>query len=80
MGFDDVLPAAVATPPISTIRQPLKEMGKEAAERVLRAIKQKQAEDKSLLHMPPPELVARQSTGPAPPAQQPNAKPRRSTK
>jgi DNA-binding LacI/PurR family transcriptional regulator len=27
LGFDDVLPAAVATPGITTIRQPLKEMG-----------------------------------------------------
>lgn len=80
MGFDDVLPAAVATPPISTIRQPLKEMGKEAAERVLRAIKRGQSEEKALLHMPRPELVVRASTGPAPPAQKSNTKPRRGTK
>jgi LacI family transcriptional regulator len=32
LGFDDVLPAAVATPGITTIRQPLKEMGLLAAE------------------------------------------------
>ncbi len=31
LGFDDVLPAAVATPAITTIRQPLKEMGLMAA-------------------------------------------------
>ena len=34
MGFDDVLPAEVATPAMSTVRQPLKEMGREAADAV----------------------------------------------
>jgi LacI family transcriptional regulator len=65
MGFDDVLPAAVATPPVSTIRQPLWEMGLEAANRVLSAIKKGQ-EAKARLYMPEPKLVARMSTGPAP--------------
>ena len=67
MGFDDVLPAAVATPPMTTIRQPLKEMGLEAATRVLQAIRRGQGgEDKTWLHMPTPELVLRMSTGAAP--------------
>ena len=38
LGFDDVLPAAVATPGITTIRQPLKEMGLLAVEWVLKAL------------------------------------------
>ena len=38
LGFDDVLPAAVATPGITTIRQPLKEMGLLAAEWMLEAL------------------------------------------
>jgi LacI family transcriptional regulator len=77
MGFDDVLPAAVATPPMSTIRQPLREMGLEAAERVLGAIRRGQAtEEKAYLHMPAPELVIRKSTGPAQPGR-PKAHPRR---
>ena len=38
IGFDDVLPANVATPGITTIHQPLKEMGLRAAQWVLRAI------------------------------------------
>jgi LacI family transcriptional regulator len=68
MGFDDVLPATVATPPMSTIRQPLKEMGREAADGVLAAIKRGRAsEEKAHLHMPSPELVVRASTGPVPP-------------
>jgi LacI family transcriptional regulator len=65
MGFDDVLPAAVSTPPVSTIRQPLREMGLEAAKRVLSAIR-KGTEAKARLYMPQPELVARMSTGPTP--------------
>lgn len=67
MGFDDVLPAEVATPAISTIRQPLKEMGLDAAERVLQAIKRGPGkEHKALLHQPAPELVVRMSTARAP--------------
>jgi DNA-binding LacI/PurR family transcriptional regulator len=66
MGFDDVLPAAVATPPMTTIRQPLKEMGLEAATRVLEAIRRGHGGDeKTWLHMPMPELVLRMSTGAA---------------
>jgi len=63
MGFDDVLPAEVATPAMTTIRQPLKEMGREAAERVLQAIKRGPGKpDKPRLHSPCPELVVRMST------------------
>ena len=65
MGFDDVLLAAVATPPITTIRQPLKDMGLEAATRMLAVIRRGQdGGDNSWLHMPGPELVVRMSTGP----------------
>lgn len=60
MGFDDVLPAEVATPAMTTIRQPLREMGVEAAERVLQAIKS--GAGKAKLHLTQPELVARKST------------------
>lgn len=67
MGFDDVLPAEVATPAMTTIRQPLREMGLEAAQRVLRAIKATSGKDtKAQLHKTDPELVVRMSTA-APP-------------
>jgi LacI family transcriptional regulator len=66
MGFDDVQPAEVATPSISTIRQPLKQMGLEVAEWALHAVGRSGAADEPRLHMPSPELVARMSTGPAP--------------
>lgn len=63
VGFDDVLPAAVSTPGITTIRQPLKEMGLLASEWTLEAIN---AHDgipyKPRLYKAPPELVVRMST------------------
>ena len=65
MGFDDVLPAEVATPSITTIRQPLKEMGCEAAERVLQVIRRGVGKsEKARLYKSRPELVARMSTAP----------------
>ena len=65
LGFDDVLPAAVATPGMTTIRQPLKEMGLLASEGVLRAIqaREKGVERAPELHQVTPELIARMSTG-----------------
>ncbi len=64
LGFDDVLPAAVATPAITTIRQPLREMGLLAAEWVLSAIeaREQRREQTPLLHRAPPELVVRMSS------------------
>jgi len=68
MGFDDVLPAEVATPAMTTIRQPLREMGLEAAQRVLQAIRNGAAKpEKARLHQTDPELVVRKSTAPPPP-------------
>ena len=65
MGFDDVLPAEVATPPMTTIRQPLREMGVEAADWVLQAIRKSPGrEQKVRLHKTRPELVVRMSTAP----------------
>ena len=67
MGFDDVLPAEVATPAMTTIRQPLHEMGLEAAERVLQAIRNGVGRSpKARLHQTDPELVVRKSTAPPP--------------
>ena len=67
MGFDDVLPAEVATPSMTTIRQPLTRMGCEAAERVLQAIRRGPGKgEKARLHKPSPELVVRMSTAPPP--------------
>ena len=68
VGFDDVLPAAVSTPGITTVHQPLKEMGLLAAEWTLRAIKgrEQQSNKPVQLHKAKPELIVRMSTGPCP--------------
>jgi DNA-binding LacI/PurR family transcriptional regulator len=72
MGFDDVLPAEVATPAMTTIRQPLHEMGREAAERVLQAIRNGVGKSpKARLHQTDPELVVRKSTAHPPPESAP---------
>ena len=64
LGFDDVLPAAVATPGITTIHQPLKEMGLLAAEWMLEAVKEREhgSAQKPKLHKAQPELLRRMST------------------
>jgi LacI family transcriptional regulator len=70
VGFDDVLPAAVSTPGITTIRQPLKEMGLLASEWTLQAINSRdQSDEKPVkLYKAPPELVVRKSTAHRAPA------------
>jgi LacI family transcriptional regulator len=64
LGFDDVLPAAVATPGITTIRQPLKEMGLQAAEWVLKEVtaREQKSETPAQLYKAQPELVVRMSS------------------
>jgi LacI family transcriptional regulator len=64
LGFDDVLPAEVATPAVTTIRQPLREMGLQAAKWTLQAIEEPEPVHKRAprLHMSTPELVVRMST------------------
>ncbi len=64
LGFDDVLPAVVATPGMTTIRQPLKEMGLLAAEGVLKAIRAREKGSRftAEAHKATPELIVRMST------------------
>jgi DNA-binding LacI/PurR family transcriptional regulator len=70
IGFDDVLPAAVATPAMTTVRQPLREMGLLAAEWVLEAIeaREQRREQTLRLHRAMPELVPRKSSAATAPA------------
>lgn len=67
MGFDDVLPAMVATPAMTTIRQPLNEMGHQAAEKMLESVKKMASGkiERARLMKTAPELVARASTAKA---------------
>ncbi|MGB6828028.1 MAG: LacI family DNA-binding transcriptional regulator [Terracidiphilus sp.] len=64
VGFDGVLPAEVATPAITTIRQPLKEMGMQAAGWVMQAIAKRgnSVDEAPRLYKALPELVVRDST------------------
>ena len=68
LGFDDVLPAEVSTPDITTIRQPTKEMGLQAVNWALKALdaRERGVEMKAQLHKAMPQLVPRMSTS-APP-------------
>jgi DNA-binding LacI/PurR family transcriptional regulator len=64
IGFDDVPHAALSTPAITTVRQPMLEMGSLAAKLVLEAIAagKPASPPTKLLHLLPPELVERDST------------------
>ena len=64
IGFDDVLSAPYGIPSLTTIRQPLREMGKMGAECLLHRIDHPKA-SYSRQVIVQPELVVRESTGPA---------------
>jgi DNA-binding LacI/PurR family transcriptional regulator len=61
-GFDDIDAASRVDPPLTTVRQPLRERGKLAGELLLQALEGKRPRRVRL----PTELVVRESTGPAP--------------
>jgi DNA-binding LacI/PurR family transcriptional regulator len=61
VGFDDTPGAAVATPPLTTVRQPLRRKGEEAGQRLL-ALRDGGRRGRS--RRLPTELVVRASTGP----------------
>jgi LacI family transcriptional regulator len=63
IGFDDVPEAAAATPPLTTVAQPLKEMGSQALQILLQLLKGDSVAQH--LHLPA-KLVVRASTGPPP--------------
>lgn len=64
VGFDDILQAAVATPGLTTIRQPLRAMGLLAAEWVLDALNSQGSGSTraTLRYMSQPELIVRSSS------------------
>ncbi len=65
VGFDDIQSAAYATPSLTTVRQPLAEMGKRGAQVLLERIANRDKEFPKEIVMSP-ELVIRESTGAAP--------------
>jgi LacI family transcriptional regulator len=65
VGFDDIQSAAYSTPSLTTVRQPLLEMGKRGAQILLERITDREKQFPAEIVMAP-ELVIRESTGPAP--------------
>jgi LacI family transcriptional regulator len=64
VGFDDIQSAAYSTPSLTTVRQPLLEMGKRGAEILLKRIANREADYPAEIVVNP-ELIVRESTGPA---------------
>lgn len=65
VGFDDIQSAAFQNPGLTTVRQPLREMGKLAAETLLARINNSQKTDYPKEIVVEPNLVVRGSTGSA---------------
>ena len=65
VGFDDIQSAAYTTPSLTTVRQPLTAMGKRGAQVLLERIASRDKAYPAEIVMAP-ELVIRESTGPAP--------------
>jgi len=63
VGFDDIQSAAYSTPSLTTVRQPLLEMGRRGAQVLLERIGDKEKKFPAEIVMAP-ELVIRESTGP----------------
>jgi len=62
-GFDDLELAAYFCPPLTTVRQPRRQMGEQAMQMLLALIEERGAPQAEIL---PTELVVRHTTGPAP--------------
>jgi LacI family transcriptional regulator len=67
VGFDDIQSAAYQNPGLTTVRQPLKEMGRTAAETLLRRIRKSQPDAQGGEMMVEPELIIRETTTSVPP-------------
>jgi LacI family transcriptional regulator len=64
IGFDDIAAAAYTQPRLTTIRQPLAEIGRIATRRLLDLIHETDSLETNIVIEP--ELIVRQSTGPVP--------------
>lgn len=62
VGFDDIQAAAYLTPRLTTVRQPLRQMGEMAARQLLLRISNSNGKAPQLISMAP-ELIVRESTG-----------------
>jgi DNA-binding LacI/PurR family transcriptional regulator len=64
VGFDDIKEAAFQTPSLTTIRQPLHQMGALAVEKLLEQLRASNGREHAQIAVAP-ELIVRESTGPA---------------
>jgi LacI family transcriptional regulator len=62
IGFDDILVASLTTPKLTTIRQPLFEMGRQAASLLIESIEGRGEAQTDFAHIFMPELIVREST------------------
>lgn len=67
VGFDDIPSAEFQNPPLTTVRQPLQKMGEIAASALLGRLTQNSQQPARVIYVDP-ELVVRETTGPAPQA------------
>lgn len=65
VGFDDIPTAALLSPKLTTIRQPLQDMGKSATQMLLDLLKNVEDTPESIIF--PTELIVRETTAPPPP-------------
>jgi LacI family transcriptional regulator len=65
-GFDGIEMSLYTSPPLTTVRQPVEEMGRLTIERILDQINGNPIPDGEMFVEILPELVIRESTGPAP--------------
>jgi LacI family transcriptional regulator len=63
VGFDDITTAQQANPPLTTIRVPMREMGRLGMNQILSLLNDEEVE---MIHIMPHELVVRASSGPVP--------------
>ena len=63
-GFDDIPSAATTDPPLTTVRQPIYDIGRRALEMLIRVIRREPLDESQVLLLP--ELIVRQSSGLAP--------------
>ena len=62
IGYDDIFFSEILSVPLTSIHQPVEEMGTEAVQQMIRIIRQKQKQDTKKNIMFQPYLVVRQST------------------
>jgi LacI family transcriptional regulator, galactose operon repressor len=61
VGFDDIFPASLCDPPLTTVHQPIRRMGERACDRLFKRIADPSLRPK--VELLPPELVLRSSCG-----------------